>query len=76
MSLDGPRDDDVEQAWSDEIVRRASKAKSGRGTMRSREEFRSKMRARRGQEMRTLQMLGDELKIMIRFRDIRIERNA
>lgn len=49
MSLDGPRDDSVEQAWGDEIVRRASKAKSGNGTMLSREEFRTKMRARLGQ---------------------------
>jgi putative addiction module component (TIGR02574 family) len=49
MSLDGPRDDSVEQAWNEEIVRRASKAKSGKGTMLSREEFRTKMRARLGQ---------------------------
>lgn len=49
MSLDGPRDDSVEQAWNEEIVRRASKAKSGKCTMLSREEFRTKMRARLGQ---------------------------
>ncbi|PSF14839.1 addiction module protein [Marinobacter shengliensis] len=49
MSLDGPRDDSVEQAWNDEIVRRVSKVKSGRATLLSREEFRSKMRARLGQ---------------------------
>ena len=49
MSLDGPRDDSVEQAWSDEIVRRVSKVKSGTATLLSREEFRSKMRARLGQ---------------------------
>ena len=49
MSLDGPRDDSVEQAWSDEIVRRVSKVKSGKATLLSREEFRSKMRAKLGQ---------------------------
>ncbi len=49
MSLDGPRDDAVEQAWSDEIVRRVSKVQSGKATLLSREEFRSKMRARLGQ---------------------------
>lgn len=49
MSLDGPRDDSVEQAWNDEIVRRVSKVKSGKATLLSREEFRSKMRARLGQ---------------------------
>ncbi len=49
MSLDGPRDDAVEQAWNDEIVRRVSKVQSGKATLLSREEFRSKMRARLGQ---------------------------
>ena len=49
MSLDGPRDDSVEQAWRDEIVRRVSNVKSGKATLLSREEFRSKMRARLGQ---------------------------
>lgn len=49
MSLDGPRDDAVERAWNDEIVRRVSKVKSGKATLLSREEFRSKMRARLGQ---------------------------
>ena len=49
MSLDGPRDDSVEQAWNDEISRRVSKVKSGNATLLSREEFRSKMRARLGQ---------------------------
>ena len=48
MSLDGPSDDSVEQAWNDEIVRRVSKVKSGNATLLSREEFRSKMRARLG----------------------------
>lgn len=49
MSLDGPRDDSVEQAWNDEIIRRVSKVKSGQATLLSREEFRTKMRARLGQ---------------------------
>ena len=49
MSLDGPRDDSVEQAWNDEIVRRVSNVKSGKATLLSREEFQSKMRARLGQ---------------------------
>ncbi|OAZ98396.1 addiction module protein [Halomonas sp. G11] len=49
MSLDGPRDDSVEQAWNDEIVRRVSKVKKGKAKLLSREEFRSKMRARLGQ---------------------------
>ncbi|WP_280540619.1 addiction module protein [Chromohalobacter sp. 11-W] len=49
MSLDGPRDDSVEQAWNDEIVHRVSKVKSGKTTLIDREEFRSKMRARLGQ---------------------------
>lgn len=49
MSLDGPRDDSVEKAWNDEIIRRVSKVKSGKATLLSREEFRSKMRARLGQ---------------------------
>lgn len=49
MSLDGPPDDSVGQAWNDEIVRRVSKVKSGNATLLSREEFRSKMRARLGQ---------------------------
>ncbi|GAA3580487.1 MULTISPECIES: addiction module protein [Marinobacter] len=46
MSLDGPRDGSVEQAWSDEIVRRVLKVKNGEATLLSRDEFRSKMRAR------------------------------
>ncbi|MBV1787481.1 addiction module protein [Marinobacterium sp. D7] len=48
MSLDGPGDDSVEQAWKDEIIRRVSKVKSGKATLLSREEFRTKMRARIG----------------------------
>ena len=49
MSLDGPRDDSVKQAWNDEIIRRVSKVKSGKATLLSREEFRTKMRARLSQ---------------------------
>jgi putative addiction module component (TIGR02574 family) len=49
MSLDGPRDESVEQAWSDEIIHRVSKVKSGRATLLSREEFRNRMRARLNQ---------------------------
>lgn len=49
MSLDGPRDESVEQAWSDEIINRVSKVKSGRATLLSREEFRKRMRARLSQ---------------------------
>ncbi|WP_018405727.1 addiction module protein [Marinobacter gelidimuriae] len=49
MSLDGPRDDSVGQAWNDEIIRRVSKVKSGKATLLSREEFRTKMRARLNQ---------------------------
>ncbi|PFG10786.1 MULTISPECIES: addiction module protein [unclassified Marinobacter] len=45
MSLDGPRDDSVERDWNDEIIRRVSKVKSGKATLLSREEFRTKMRA-------------------------------
>ncbi|MCK0163296.1 addiction module protein [Marinobacter sp. S6332] len=46
MSLDGLSDETVEQAWNDETVRRVSKVKSGKATLLSRDEFRSKMRAR------------------------------
>ena len=49
MSLDGPRDDSVERDWNDEIIRRVSKVKSGKATLLSREEFRTKMRARLSQ---------------------------
>ena len=49
MSLDGPRDESVKQAWSDEIIHRVSKVKSGKATLLSREEFRTRMRARLNQ---------------------------
>jgi len=46
MSLDGPGDDSVEQAWSDEISLRLSKIKSGKAKLLSRQEFRTEMRAK------------------------------
>ncbi|SDS57853.1 putative addiction module component, TIGR02574 family [Halopseudomonas litoralis] len=49
MSLDGPGDDSVEQAWNGEIIRRVAKVKSGKATLLSRDEFRTRMRARIGQ---------------------------
>lgn len=49
MSLDGPSDDSVEQAWSDEIIRRAAKVRSGDATLLSRDKFRTQMRARIGE---------------------------
>lgn len=49
MSLDGPRDESAGQAWNGEIIRRISKVKSGKATLLSREEFRTKMRARLNQ---------------------------
>ena len=47
-SLDGVRDDGVEQAWDDEIVRRISQVDAGNATLLSRDEFRQKMRSRIG----------------------------
>jgi hypothetical protein len=49
MSIDSHYDASVEQAWNDEIVRRVSKVKKGTAKLLSREEFRTKMRARLGQ---------------------------
>lgn len=49
MSLDGPRDDSVEQAWNDEIIRRVAKVRNGKATLLSREKLRTQMRARIGQ---------------------------
>ncbi|SDS58029.1 putative addiction module component, TIGR02574 family [Halopseudomonas litoralis] len=49
MSLDGPGDDSVEQAWNGEIIRRVAKVKSGKAKLLSRDEFRTRMRARIGQ---------------------------
>lgn len=49
ISLDGPQDNAVEQAWNDEISQRASKVRNGNATLLSREEFRQQMRERIGQ---------------------------
>ena len=49
MSLDGPADDSVEEAWNDEIVRRVSRVKSGKATLLSREEFRARVGAELGE---------------------------
>jgi len=49
MSPGRPRDDSVEQAWNDEIVRRMSKVRSGKATLLSREEFRSRCERGLGQ---------------------------
>lgn len=38
MSLDGPRDESVEQAWDDEIARRVSQVRDGEATLLSRDE--------------------------------------
>jgi len=38
MSLDGPHDESVEQAWSDEIVRRVSQVRDGKATLLSSDE--------------------------------------
>ena len=38
MSLDGPQDESVAQAWNDEIVRRVSQARDGKATLLSRDE--------------------------------------
>ncbi len=48
MSLDGPRDNSVEQAWNDEISQRASKVRSGKATLLTRDEFRKQMLERLG----------------------------
>ena len=46
MSLDSPRDESVEQAWNDEIVRRASQVPDGKATLLSRDEFRRQLQER------------------------------
>lgn len=38
MSLDGPPDEPVEQAWNDEIVRRVSEVRDGKATLLSRDQ--------------------------------------
>ena len=49
LSLDGPRDNAVAQAWNAEIVRRVSKVKNDKATLLSRDEFRTNMRRAIGQ---------------------------
>ncbi|EHJ91411.1 addiction module protein [Vreelandella boliviensis] len=48
ISLDGPQDNAVEQAWNDEIIQRAANVKSGNATLLTREEFRKQMLERIG----------------------------
>jgi len=48
VSLDGPSEDAVEQAWNDEIQRRISRVKDGSARLLTRDEFRQKMRAKTG----------------------------
>ncbi len=43
MSLNGPRDEFVEQAWNDEIVRRVSPVRDGKATLLSRYRFRCQL---------------------------------
>ena len=47
-SLDGVRDDAVEQAWDDEIMRRMAQVESGQAELLTRDEFREQMRSRVG----------------------------
>lgn len=49
VSLDGPRDDSIEQAWGDEIGRRISRVNDGSAKLLTRDEFRQRMRERIGQ---------------------------
>ena len=46
--LDGVRDDAVEQAWDDEIMRRMAQVESGQAELLTRDEFRQQMRSRTG----------------------------
>jgi putative addiction module component (TIGR02574 family) len=46
--LDGVRDDAVEQAWDDEIMRRMAQVESGQAELLTRDEFRQQMRSRIG----------------------------
>jgi len=45
VSLDGPPDKDVEQAWDAEIMRRLSEIDSGTANLIDRSEFQRRMRA-------------------------------
>lgn len=46
MSLDGPRDESVEQAWNDEIVRRVSQVQDGKATLLSRDQVLNQLQER------------------------------
>jgi putative addiction module component (TIGR02574 family) len=46
ISLDGPPDADVQQAWDAEILRRLAEIDSGTAKLIDREEFRRRLRAR------------------------------
>lgn len=46
--LDGVRDDAVEHAWDDEIMRRMAQVESGQAELLTRDEFRQHMRSRMG----------------------------
>ena len=46
--LDGIRDDNVEQAWNDEIMRRMAQVESGQAELLTRDEFRQRMWSRMG----------------------------
>jgi len=47
-SLDAPADEGVEEAWSQELVRRISQIDSGQAKLLDREEFRKRIQARIG----------------------------
>lgn len=44
--LDGTRDDAVEQAWDEEIMRRLNQVETGEAQLLTRDEFRQSMRSR------------------------------
>lgn len=46
--LDGIRDDAVQHAWDDEIMRRMVHVESGQAELLTRDEFRQQMRSRMG----------------------------
>ncbi len=45
-SLDGPADEDVEEAWDQEVMRRMDQIDSGHAKLLSREEFRKRLQAK------------------------------
>lgn len=47
-SLDGVRDDAVEQTWNEEIMRRIAQIETGQTKLLTREQFRERMRNRIG----------------------------